>query len=264
LNPSYALERGLSFAQAPRWPLALVILALAACEMPTFKGPQIQEPPRGFYKQPDAGQNRRMFLAREVVHHDAWVNAAWGDISTIHINGYPGTLMRADVQDALEDAKAAITDSTTFSDVQEMTIDGRKAWGWAERFYTHEKGLAWIAYRVAIPYDTITYTVELFSWDPALKSNPDTLLVIAATFAIGEAFWNIPLIIGIVVVLIFLISMVRKRGREKALRHQSITLKRVEREEEEGGPEKEAASQPLGRPEKRETGNPPERDPKIP
>ena len=29
MNPSDALERGLSFAQAPRWPLALVILAAA-------------------------------------------------------------------------------------------------------------------------------------------------------------------------------------------------------------------------------------------
>ena len=179
-----------------------------------------------------------MFPAWEAVHYDVWVYAEWGEVSTIHINGYPGTLMRADVQTALEDAIASVTDPVTFSGVQEMTIDGQTAWGWAERLLTDE-GLIWIAYRVAIPYDTITYTLDLLSGDPALKGKPDTLLAIASTFAIGKVVWDIPLILGIGAVLIILISTARRRARQKAIRLQSITLKKVEIKKEEG--EKEGA-----------------------
>ena len=258
MNPSDARRNGLiSDLRAP-WLLGLGFLALAGCQMPTFEGPQLQEPPVGFYKEPDAGQNRQMFPAWEVVYHDAWVNAAWGEVSTIHINGYPGALMRADVQTALEDAIASVTEPVTFSGIQEMTIDGRTAWGWAERLQTDEKGLLWIAYRVAVPYDTITYTIELHSGDPALKIKPDTLLAIAATFAIGEVVWNIPLILGIGLVLIILISILRKRARQRAIRLQSITLKRVETgkvetKEEEGEKEEEGKKEEGGQ--KREIGS---------
>jgi hypothetical protein len=194
-----------------------------------------------------------MFPARESVYYDVWVNAAWGDVSTIHINGYPGSLMRADVQDALEDAVATVTEPVTFSGVQEMTIDGRKSWGWAEQYRTDELGLVWIAYRLAIPYDTITYTVELTSGDPALKRNPDTLLAMASTFAIGKVTWNLPLIVILAVVLLVAISVLRNRAREKQLRHQSITLKKVEikkdeEEEKEGEAPEEGATE-----EKKET-----------
>jgi hypothetical protein len=183
-----------------------------------------------------------MFPAWEVVHHDAWVNAAWGYSSTIHINGYAGTLMRSDVQAALEDAIMAVTDPVTFSGVQEMIIDGRTAWGWAERLQVDEVGLAWIGYRVAVPYDTITYTIELFSGDPDLKGVPDTLLVIAATFGIGETTWNVPLIVGLFVVLVIVIFTIQKRSKAKQLRLQSITLKKVEIKEGEEEGEKEASS----------------------
>jgi hypothetical protein len=182
----------------------------------------------------DAGQQRMMFPARESVFHDAWVNAAWGDVSTIHVNGYPGRIMRADVQEAQEDVMATDDEPVTYSGIQEVTIDGRRGWGWAEQLYTPELGLVWIGYKVAVPYDTITYTVELHSGDPVLKNNPDTLLAIAATFSVGKVVWNFPLIIGSAVVLVLLISTLRKRSREKRLRLQSITLKKVELADEEG------------------------------
>jgi len=201
--------------------------------MPTFEGPQIQKSLPGFHKEPDAGQTRKMFPAWESVYHDALVSAAWGDVSTIHINGYPGALMRSDVQAALEDAIATATDPVTFSSVQEMTIDGRTAWGWAERVQTDEEGLLWIAYRVAIPYEAITYTVELESSEPTLKSDPDSLLTIASAFAVGKTTWNYPLILGICAAFVGLILVVRKRAREKAIRLQSITLKKVEIKAEE-------------------------------
>ena len=177
-----------------------------------------------------------MFPEREQVHYDVWVNAAWGDVTTIHINGHPGRIMRADVRDALEAAKAAAEEPVTFGEVQEQTIDGRTAWGWTERLQTDELGLDWIGYRVAIPYDTITYIIELRSGDPALKSNPDTLLAIAGTFGVGEVTWNIPLIVLAVLVLVILLRTYRKKKSEKERRFQNITLKKVETKAEEEGP----------------------------
>jgi hypothetical protein len=238
VNPSIDRRKGRFSDLRARWLLGLGLLALAGCHLPNFKGAQLQEALPGFRRVPGAAQGRKMFPAWEAVHYDVWVNMAWGELSTIHINGYPGTLMRADVQAALEDAIASVTEPVTFSGVQEMTIDGQTAWGWAEHLRTDE-GLIWIAYRVAIPYDTITYTLDLHSGDPALKSNSDTLLAIASSFAIGKVVWDIPLILGIGAVLIILFSTARRRARQKAIRLQSITLMKVEIEKEEG--EKEGA-----------------------
>jgi hypothetical protein len=244
VNPSDACKRRPNTGLGRSLVLGSALLLLAGCQLPRFIGPQIQDPPPGFRRESQADQNRKMFPSWERIHHDAWVYAAWGDVSTIHINGYTGTIMRADVQSALEDAMASDPDPVTFSGVQEMIIDGRPAWGWAERLHTNELGLVWIAYKVAIPYDTITYTVELFSGDPALKRAPDTLLAIAATFGIGQTTWNIPLIVGIIVVLVILIFTARKRNQQKQARLQSITLKKVEikKEGEEGAEGEEAVA----------------------
>ncbi len=235
-----------------RWlPLLLVWilspLLLSGCTPAQFPGPQLQGPPPGFLREPEAGQERRMFPDREQIHYDVWVNAAWGDVSTIHINGHPGTVMRADVQGALEQAKqAAGQDPVNFSGVQELNIDGRMAWGWAERFETPRIGLQTIAFRVAIPYDTITYTVEIVSGDPALKRNPDTLLVIASSFGIGETTWNIPLIVGVVLVLVLVVTALKKRAAAREARMRSITLKKVEVKEEEKDGEDGPGRRPMG------------------
>lgn len=214
----------------------LLILALTGCQIPNFPGPQLQEPPPGFYREPDADQERRMFPERTQLHHDAWVSASWGDITTVHINGHPGRIMRADIRDALESARAAADEAVTFGGVEERIIDGRPAWGWTERLETERLGLSWIGYRVAVPYDTITYTIEIRSGDLVLKQNPDTLLAIAGTFAVGKTTWNVPLIVVVAILLAILVRITRKRRREKALRMQSITLPRVEKKKEEAEP----------------------------
>lgn len=50
-------------------------------------------------------------------------------------------------------------------------------------------------FRLAIPYDTMTYTVEFFSNKTTLKSNPDTLRWGVASFAIGVTTWNRPALV---------------------------------------------------------------------
>ncbi len=252
MSPTHPPAKNRPRVPAP-WllPLPLLLLPLSACTLPTFKGPQIQEAIPGFLRVPDAGQSYKMFPGREVVHHDAWVNASWGDVSTIHINGHPGPVMRADVQNALEAALEAMADSVTFSGLQQFVIDGRTGWGWAEQLYTPSRGLIWIGFRVAVPYDTVTYTVELWSGDPALKRNPDTLVAIASTFGVGTVTWNVPLIVGIAAAALVLIGFLRKRSRERADRLRSITFVKVPKPEEgEKSGEKpgEKGSGPAGGP----------------
>ncbi|MFO8174482.1 MAG: hypothetical protein R6T96_09385 [Longimicrobiales bacterium] len=224
--------------------LSLLALALTGCHISNFPGPQLQEPPPGFFREADAGQERRMFPQRELLHHDVWVNASWGDVTTIHINGHPGRVMRADVRDALESARAEAEPAVVFGGVEEQIIDGRPAWGWTERLETEKLGISWIGYRVAIPYDTITYTVELRSGDPALKQNPDTLKAIAGTFAVGKTTWNVPLIVAVTVLLVILVQVTRKRRRERSLRMESITLQRVQRKKAEDDGESFSGARP--------------------
>ncbi len=240
--------------------LGLLLAAVAGCTLPTFKGPQLQEPPLGFYRVPDAGQRWRMFPDREPTHYDVWVNAAWGDVTTIHINGYPGRMMRADVQDALDAAVDLMADSVSISGLQQFTIDGRTGWGWAERFQTPTRGLVWIGLRVAVPYDTVTYTLEINSGDPALKRNPDTLITMAATFGVGEVRWNIPLILAIVLAAVVVVSLLRKRARERAARMKDIKFVKIptadEEEEKRLAEEAGKLAEEAGKPEEERTEGP--------
>ncbi len=61
-----------------------------------------------------------------------------------------------------------------FGPLERMSIDGREAWGWMVT-QRDSRGLHSREFKVAIPYDTMTYTVEFFSNKPSLMSNPDTL-----------------------------------------------------------------------------------------
>ncbi len=227
--------------------LAVMTLAvLAGCSPPRYQGPQIQDPPPGFFLKPEATKDRELFPDREAIHRDAWVNAQWGEISTIHITGYRGTLMRADVRSALEEAKAAATEPVTFGELQEVRIDGRTAWGWDERLQTPETGLEWVAYRVVVPYDTISYAVELYSGDPTFKGVPDTLAAIASTFGVGETRWNIPLLVVIGVLLVVLVSAARSRSQAQKERMRNIHFVEIPKKEGEGGEADPAAAKTPG------------------
>jgi len=239
-----------------RWPTAkpgialLFLVVWAGCTPPRYPGPQIQEPPAGFYLKPETTLARELFPDREVIFRNAWVNASWGEVSTIHITGYAGILMRADVRDALEEARAAATLPVTFGELEEVTIDRRTGWGWEERMQTPETGTEWVAYRVVVPYDTISYAVELYSGDPAFKGVPDTLAAIASTFAVGETTWNVPLLVGIGLLIVVLFVTARKRAQARERRMQNVHFVKIPKKEgEEGaGPGKPAPGAGGGMP----------------
>ena len=245
MSPTLLQGDSLASDRRVRWGLVIALTMGGSCTVPQFKGPELQEPPDGFFMQPESYSERRMFPELEVVHHNAWVNTAWGEFSTIYINGHPGKLFRGDVETALEVAKDAATGPVTFGGVEELTIDDQPAWGWAERLETRETGLEWIGYHVAIQYDTVTYTVELFSGDPSLKRQPDTLRAVAATFAVGETEWNLPLIAVLVGVALLAFKFVRNGAEERDDRMRRVTLVTIKKEEDEK--EGEGADRPDGR-----------------
>jgi len=100
-----------------------------------------------------------MFPDLELVSHNAWGGTYWGHFSGIYVNGHDGVLTEEDMLTAWEASVAVAQEGVIFENVEVLTIDGRKAWGWAERLHTPELSLVWIAYRAMVPYDTITYAI---------------------------------------------------------------------------------------------------------
>ncbi len=111
------------------------------------------------------------------------------------------------------------------------------------------RGLDWIAFHVVVPYDTITYAVELNSDNPYFKRVPDTLVTIAHSFAIGEVTWNIPLMVFVGLCVVLLISFLRKRAERRQERLQSIRLVKFKKEDDEENDEGEESDTPEEPPE---------------
>jgi hypothetical protein len=188
----------------------------------------------------EATEERPMFPDRAVVHHDAWVEASWGNFSGIYINGHMGVLGSDEVEAARRGAMAAAEGRRVqFGEVESLEVDGRTAWGWGETWLLDNGGLQYVVFRAAIPYDTITYAVDFLTGEPGLKSRPDSLRTIVASFAVGKTTWNWPVILIVAGVVLLLVHTMRKRAQERAARHRNIPLAAI--------PKKEAAK-PAGGP----------------
>lgn len=225
--------------------LLLLLVGTTACEVPNFEGPQLQDPPQGYLLQPDPSQPRNMFAYLPAVYHDAWVQSL-SPYSTIKINGLAGTLTLEDVLAAQDSLRARGGDpDLRFGPVEPLSIDGREAWGWEERIESPQRGIPWVAYRVMVPYETISYTIELSTEDPLLKAgSPETVKAIISTFAVGETVWNLPLLALGIGLLLFAVHMAREKAKAKAARLQSINLVKIKKKEtpEE---ERKAAPEPV-------------------
>ncbi|MBM4184329.1 MAG: hypothetical protein FJ207_08895 [Gemmatimonadetes bacterium] len=235
-------SRTTSFARRAGGALALAA-GVSACDVPNFEGPQIQDPPQGFLLAPDSYQQRRLFPDRELIFHAAWVESI-DDFSTIYIDGHRGVLGLEDAVAARDSARRYATDpDVRFGEVEPLEVDGRSAWGWFERVETPTRGLVWVAYRAIIPYDTVSYAVEFYSGEPAIKREaPDTLKAIIATFGIGETTYNIPLIAVMIGLALFAASVVQSKRRAQAARMKTINLVKVEKKKAPETPETASAS----------------------
>ncbi len=155
-----------------------------------------------------------MFPDREVAYHDAWVEASWGNFSGIYINGHPGVLGSGQV---------------------EAQVDGRTGWGWTEHWRMENGGLAYVAFRAAVPYDTITYAIDFLTGEPGLKARPDSLRAVVASFAVGETKPNLPLIALLASGGLLFLHVLRRRQRARVEAMRKMTLITMPREEKDGG-----------------------------
>jgi len=217
--------------------LLLLAGGLAGCDVPAFEGPQVQSPPPGFTLNDETALEETLFPDRPLIYHDAWVQTGWGNFSGIYINGHPGVADREDVvaaQERIRRSRSTSGDWThDFGAVEDVTVDGREAFGWSEMLHSPAEGIESVSYRMVVPYDTVTFTVEFISGDPSFKSRPDSLETVVASFAVGRVRPNLPLLLLGVGVLILLVARARTRTQEKAQRMAGTKLPRIERPDDD-------------------------------
>ena len=233
--------------------VALVLLSIAvlasACDVPRFKGPQVQAPPEGFLRKSDVWQDRRMFPDRPTIHFDAWIQTGWGEFTGIYINGHDGTTTLEKVVEARAWAMENPPDHPmAYGDIETVIIDGRTGWAWMEMW--RDNGLHEVRYHVAVPYDTITYTVDFTTGDPMFKIRPDTIRTIVSSFAVGRTEWHWRLLALSTVFGVLVLragwSKLQRRPYEN-LRH--MKLAKISVEDAEGATQDDPLQSPAGLPE---------------
>ena len=178
--------------------------------------------------QPDTHLERRMFPQLNVIHHDAWVEASWGNFSGIYINGHKQVFSRADAETARLSAIQFYRGKLIeFGEIEDLTIDGRPGWGWTEWWRLDNGGLDYVAYRAVVPYDTMSYALEFISGDPSLKIRPDSLRTVLSSFGIGVTQVNTPLLAILGGALLLALNMLRNRMAARADRQRTITLVKI-------------------------------------
>ncbi|MDX1492570.1 MAG: hypothetical protein R3253_00745 [Longimicrobiales bacterium] len=224
--------------------LVCLLLPTSACQVPRFPGPEIQEPPSNFQRQPDSHPQRRVFPEHEVTFHTAWVHTDLGGVSIIYVDEHPTVLGMDEILEAHQEAQAAEMDpDAIYGDPEALTIDGRDAWGWYRRVESSRRGLAEVTYTAVIPYDSVSYALVFTSGEPSLKrAAPDTLRTVLSSFGIGRTTYNLPLIAIVLGAGLLLFSVLRARSKERADRLRSINLVTVKRDEE--SPELEPVQPP--------------------
>ena len=235
--PTYMMRPTVSTLGIRALSVTLLLAAIAGCDTPRFHGPQVQGVPSGFLRNPGAGGDRDIFPDREAIHFDVWVDAMLGEFSGIYITGYPGTMSRADVEEARERSMNVPTPrKISYGDLEEGRVDGQTAWAWMGVW--RDNGLHEVAYRSVIPYDSVTYVVDFVTDALKFMSRPDSMRAIVSTFAIGRIEWNVPLIAGALgFVGLFLRSIWKKMQSRPYEDMRNMTLVTIPVEESDNDPE---------------------------
>lgn len=227
------------------YPTFAVLVALTlpsvGCQVPRFEGPEIQEPPPNFQRQPDNETVWPVFPEHEVSYHSGWVHTDLGGVSIIYIDEYPVVFGMEEIVAARAAAEATEPDrDAIYGELEALTIDGRDAWGWYRRVESPRRGLDQVTYTAIVPYDSVSYALRFDSGEPSLKrAAPDTLRAVLSTFGIGRTTYDLPLIAIAFGAMLLFVSLLRARSKERAARLRSINLVTIEREAED---EEEAAA----------------------
>ncbi|MCA9726403.1 MAG: hypothetical protein KC729_01890 [Candidatus Eisenbacteria bacterium] len=139
-----------------------VVPGLLACSQPMRDGPRIRQVPEGFIYDANASQARSVLLDVEKADEGAWIQMTLDDEhSSIFITRYAVGLDPRDVEAAYE-AYVERYPAPGYTRLEEIEIDGRPAWGFAQTQWTGD-ALCAVSYCAIIPYESQTFAVEFFS-----------------------------------------------------------------------------------------------------
>ena len=215
----------------------LIALALPAlgCQVPRFEGPEIQQPPANFVRQPNNQTLGPIFPNHEITFHTSWVHTDLGGVSVIYIDAHPTVFGLEDVMAARTAAERNDGDpDAVHGNIEALTIDGRESWGWYREVGSARRGLDHVTYYAVVPYDTVSYALMFGSGEPTLKqAAPDTLRAVVSSFAIGRTTYNLPLIAIVFGAMLLVASVLRSRSRERDARLRSINLVKIKKDDED-------------------------------
>jgi len=146
--------------------LVIVVALCAGCTSPAHDGPQVTDRPEGFAYEPNAYAARKVLADRESSRQNGYFTLG-EPASSIIITEYSGSTTRAQA----EVSRAAAAAKWTYQDyglIEDLTIDGRPAWGWlvVQRSQGKESSLEYVA---VVSYDQRTYTIEFHATAAALR-----------------------------------------------------------------------------------------------
>ncbi len=151
------------------------------CSGPQREGPQIPKVPEGFMFDANASKARNILADEWQLRQEAWVTMGDEEHSSIYFTTYRGAVSREEVA-AAHDAQASRYGYLEYGPLEDLTIDGRAAWGWLETQVYRGK-LASLEYKAVVAYDSLSYAVEFHSSEPRFL-DPAALKALVETFRV--------------------------------------------------------------------------------
>jgi len=162
----------------------LAVSALFGCTGPRMEGGQFKHPPTGFVFDANAREGRPVFPDREAIDVRAWMTMG-EDHNSIFVTEYEGPATREQVQAARDAQEKNYGNYLDYGNLEEMTIDGRPAWGWLET--QHYKGkLSSYEYKAVVSYDDVSYAIEFFAGREDWRDE-HKLRAFVKTFEVGRS-----------------------------------------------------------------------------
>lgn len=155
------------------------LLFLPACAGQEPKRPQVAHVPEGMLHDANLESARLVLPDFELTDQDGWMSLQEPHRSIV-FSSFAGQATEEDVVNAVDAAAARYT-SEEYGEIESLTIDRRRAWGWFERQYL-DGGLAANQFTAVVPYEDQTWTVEYYVSEPGESDTDDALRTLVESF----------------------------------------------------------------------------------
>jgi len=147
---------------------ALLGLSNGGCSGIDRPGPNVEDVPEGFFFDANASAARKV-LEVEPLDQSGWfAHNANDDHSSIMITTYQGQIDEDTIRAARDThaqrwgRKSRSVNGSDYGSVEEIEIDGQRAWAW-EIVQYYKGDLCSIEWTAVVPYEDVTYAVEFFA-----------------------------------------------------------------------------------------------------